>query len=106
MNMNSSNTFGAYKMFFATLANDSRLVILSIIRNGPKNLTEICKITGFEQSMVSHNMKLLEYHGMIFVEKKGKFKYYSLNKNTIKPLLDLIDQHTSKYCCKILEGKR
>jgi DNA-binding transcriptional ArsR family regulator len=71
-----------------------------------RNVSEICKITGFEQSMVSHNLKMLEYHGMVFKEKKGKFRFYSVNKKTIKPLLNLIDAHMKEYCCKILEGKR
>ncbi|MBI2668650.1 winged helix-turn-helix transcriptional regulator [Candidatus Woesearchaeota archaeon] len=96
----------AYKLFFNTLANDSRLKIINILRNKSKNVSEICKAAGFEQSLVSHNLKILEYHGMVFMEKKGKFRYYTVNKNTIQPLLELIDAHMKKYCCKILEGTR
>ena len=106
MNMDSSNHYGAYKLFFGTLANHSRLKIINTLREGAKNVTEICIKTGFEQSMVSHNLKMLEYHGMVFKEKKGKFCYYALNKKTIKPLLELIDDHMQQYCCKILEGIR
>ncbi len=97
---------GAYGLFFSTLANDSRLKILNALRKSPKNVTEIGKDTGFEQSMVSHNLKELEYHGMVFKEKKGKFRYYRLNQKTIAPLIELIDAHMKQYCCKILEGKR
>ncbi len=95
-----------YGLFFGTLANDSRLKILNILRKGPKNVTEICNTTHFEQSMVSHNLKLLEYHGMVFMEKKGKYRYYLLNQKTIAPLIDLIDAHMKAYCCKILRGER
>jgi len=73
---------------------------------GGKNVSEICRATGFEQSMVSHNLKELEYHGMVFMQKKGKFRYYSVNEKTITPLLELIDAHMKEYCCQILEGKR
>lgn len=97
---------GAYKLFFSTLANDSRLKILNTLRHHHKNVTEICQETGFEQSMVSHNLKELKYHGMIFKENKGKFRYYRLNQKTIAPLIELIDAHMKQYCCKILEGKR
>lgn len=97
---------GAYGLFFSTLANGCRLKILNSLRNQPKNVTEISKTTGFEQSRVSHNLKELEYHGMIFKEKKGKFRYYRLNQKTIAPLIELIDAHMKQYCCKILEGKR
>ena len=106
MNMPSYSLSGTYKLFFGTLANDNRLKIINSLRNKQKNVTEICKITGFEQSMVSHNLKMLEYHGMVFKEKKGKFRYYKLNKKTIKPLLGLIDEHMKEYCHKILVGKR
>ena len=106
MKMISSKHFGAYKLFFGTLANHTRLKIVNSLRDGKKNVTEICKATGFEQSLVSHHLKMLEYHGMVFVEKKGKYRYYQLNSKTIKPLLELIDAHLKAYCCKILMGER
>ena len=104
--MDSSERFKAYGLFFSTLANDSRLKIVNLLRKGKLNVSEISQKTGFEQSMVSHNMKNLEHHGMVFSERKGKFKYYSLNKDTIHPLLELIDSHMKEYCCKILRGER
>ncbi len=96
----------AYRLFFGTLANKSRLTIVNALRQKPLCVTDICKTTSFEQSMVSHNLKELEYHGMVFMEKRGKFRYYSVNEQTIKPLLELIDKHMRQYCCKILEGTR
>ena len=92
-----------YKFFFGALANPNRLKIINTLREGKKNVTEICNITGFEQTMVSHNLKTLEHHGMIFLEKQGKYRYYSLNNKTIKPLMKFIDEHMEQYCCKILD---
>ena len=107
MNMDSSRKlYGAYKLFFGALATDSRLHILNALRTGPKNVSEIGEITNYEQSMISHNLKILEHHGMVFLERRGKFKYYQLNRKTIIPLLQLIDTHMKQYCCKILEGER
>ena len=107
MNMGSSNQlYGAYKLFFGALAADSRLHILNALRTGPKNVSEIGEITNYEQSMISHNLKILEQHGMVFLKRNGKFKYYQLNRKTITPLLQLIDAHMKKYCCKILVGGR
>ncbi len=99
MKMNSYKE--AYKMFFATLANDTRLSIIQTLRKKPLNVSEIVAKTNFEQSLISHNLKVLEYHGMVFKEKKGKFRYYSVNEKTIIPLLAMIDLHTHKYCCRI-----
>lgn len=93
----------AYKLFFSSLANINRLKLINVLRQGRKNVNELCEATKFEQTMVSHNLKRLEKCGMVFVEQEGKCRYYSVNKETIKPLLDLIDTHMNKYCCKLIK---
>lgn len=95
-----------YGLFFTSLANPNRLQIVSFLRQKSMNVTEICQATNFEQTMVSHNLKRLERCGMVFVEQKGKNRYYTLNKKTIKPLLQLIDNHINQYCCKVLEESK
>ncbi len=107
MKMKSSKTkHRAYELFFGTLANETRLALINVLRERPLNVTQICENTGFEQSLVSHNLKMLEYHGMVFKKQQGKFRYYTVNEKTIKPLLGLIDVHMKEYCCKIAAGKR
>ena len=96
----------AYQLFFGTLANETRLTLINILRQKPLNVTQICKAADLEQSLVSHHLKMLEYHGMVFKKKEGKFRYYTVNEKTIKPLLEFIDAHMKEYCCKILAGKR
>ncbi|MDP3698958.1 MAG: metalloregulator ArsR/SmtB family transcription factor [Nanoarchaeota archaeon] len=91
-----------YQFFFGALANPNRLQIINILRQGRKNVGQICQAAGFEQTMVSHNLKVLEHHGMVFMEKEGKFRYYLVNKKTIKPLLEFIDAHMEEYCCRLL----
>ena len=95
-----------YKFFFSALANPNRLQIINALRGEKKNVGEICASTGFEQTMVSHNLKVLEYHGMVFMEKGGKFRYYQVNQKTIKPLLEFIDSHMEEYCCRLLKEKK
>lgn len=96
----------AYKIFFGSLANANRLNILNALRSGKKCVNEICQKTGFEQTMVSHNLKRLERCGMVFAEQQGKHRYYQVNEKTIRPLLEMIDAHMEKYCCKIIRGER
>jgi DNA-binding transcriptional ArsR family regulator len=93
-----------YQFFFGALANPNRLQIINVLRNGKRNVGEISNLTGFEQTMVSHNLKVLEHHGMVFKEKKGKYRYYTVNTKTIKPLLEFIDSHMKEYCCKVFDG--
>ena len=87
-----------YELFFKTLANEQRLKIINLLRKGPKNVTQICKELNFNQTTVSHNLKKLKTCGFVFNKKNGKERIYSINKTTIKPLMELIDKHTNKFC--------
>ena len=98
------NSLEVYKLFFGSLANPNRLQIIITLCKQAMNVTEICEKLGFEQTMVSHNLKRLERCGMVFAEQKGKNRYYSLNNKTIKPLMELIDKHTHQYCRQVVHG--
>ena len=87
-----------YELFFGTLANEQRLKIINLLRKGPKNVTQICKDLNFNQTTVSHNLRRLKACSFVFVKRNGKERIYSLNKETIKPLMELIDKHTNKFC--------
>ncbi|MBS3165485.1 winged helix-turn-helix transcriptional regulator [Candidatus Woesearchaeota archaeon] len=100
----SKNNNEVYKIFFKSLADESRLHIINAVRINKKNVQEICSETGLEQSLVSHHLKRLERCGMVFKEKKGKHRYFTVNHETIKPLMELIDSHTKQYCCHLLKG--
>ncbi|MGD8506552.1 MAG: metalloregulator ArsR/SmtB family transcription factor [Candidatus Bathyarchaeota archaeon] len=84
--------------FFSTLANPTRLAILELLRERPKNVTEISKALNQEQSMISHNLKLLERCRFVSSERRMKERFYSLNKETIEQLFKIFDYHATKYC--------
>ena len=46
--------------FFSTLANPTRIAILERLQDGPMNVSRVAALLDLEQSMVSHNLKLLE----------------------------------------------
>ncbi|MAE42816.1 hypothetical protein CMO93_03520 [Candidatus Woesearchaeota archaeon] len=96
----------AYKIFFGTLNNKNRLKIINLLRKGTKCVHDISAELKFNQTTVSHNLKRLLHCGFVFVENKGKHRYYSLNKKTIKPLMGLIDRHMHHFCEKIAKGER
>jgi DNA-binding transcriptional ArsR family regulator len=87
-----------YKLFFGTLGNDIRLKILHALVKKPKNVTQLTNELGFDQTTVSKNLKRLATCQFITNKKVGKNSIYSLNKETILPLLKLIDKHTEKFC--------
>ena len=95
----------AYKLFFGTLANLNRIKIINSLRNDSKNVSEICNETKFNQTTVSHNLKRLQTCGFVFSKREGKCIYYSLNKKTIKPLMELIDKHMNSFCEHLVKGE-
>ncbi|MDH5733279.1 MAG: metalloregulator ArsR/SmtB family transcription factor [Candidatus Bathyarchaeota archaeon] len=85
-------------LFFSTLSNPTRLAILELLRDGPKNVTEISESLNQEQSMISHNLKPLERCRFIFSERRKKERFYALNKETMESLFKTFTYHTQKYC--------
>ena len=83
------------------LANATRLAIVHVLLDGPKSVTEIQRAVRCDQSMISHNLKRLERCHFVSVEQSGKQRVYSLNKETIEPLLKLMDKHVNKFCKKL-----
>lgn len=84
--------------FFNTLANRTRLSILYTLKEAPRSVNEIVDATGLEQSLVSHNLRLLRQCNFVEVSVKGKQRIYSLNKRTIVPLFELVDKHIGSFC--------
>ena len=77
--------------------------IINLLLKGKKNVSEITKILKINQANVSHDLARLKRCGFVKMETEGKYRYYSLNEETIKPLMRLIDEHMSSYCIHILK---
>ena len=91
----------AYDIFLETLANRNRLEIIDFLKNGSKTVTEISEELEMHQTTVSHNLARLEKCGFVTGEQQGKYCLYALNKETIEPLMKLIEKHLNKYCRKV-----
>ncbi len=85
-------------LFFSTLSNPTRLAILELLRDGPRNVTEISEALNQEQSMISHNLKPLVRCRFVFSKRRKKQRFYSLNKETMEKLFKIFAYHAEKYC--------
>ncbi|MBI2451778.1 winged helix-turn-helix transcriptional regulator [Candidatus Pacearchaeota archaeon] len=94
--------YDSYKIFFSTLVSESRLKIINLLRKGRKNVSEIMNELKMDQTAVSHDLARLKRCGFVLVEIDGKFRYYKLNAETIKPIMETIDRHMFNYCIHIL----
>lgn len=95
-----------YKQFFGTLANQARIDIIEALSAGPKTVSEIAAHAKLEQSHVSHNLKRLLECRFITAEQNGREKTCTLNKETIKPLLQLMNTHMHNYCEHVVACKQ
>ena len=99
---------GAHRLFFKAFSNETRLELIRVLKKQPLTVTDICKKTGFEQSRVSHNLKCLEHCGFVTVVPNGRWRKYSLDRETILPMVELFEKHIKKYekrleSCKVVK---
>lgn len=87
----------SYKLFFHALNNEGRLAIVQLLKNGSKSVKEISKELGIEQSLVSHNLRCLTDCGFVNTKKEGNFRIYSIENETVIPILNSIDKHIEKF---------
>lgn len=73
--------------------------ILIALKEKPLSVGELSEKLKVEQSRISHALSSLKHCSIVQMEQKGKKKIYSLNKQTIVPLFNLVDEHTT-CCCK------
>lgn len=95
--------YEAYKIFFGTLFSEPRLKIINLLRKKRKNVSEIIEELKMSQTAVSHDLARLKKCGFVKSENDKKYRYYSLNKKTIEPLMEIIDKHMSEFCIHILQ---
>ncbi len=86
--------------FFSTLSNPTRLAIVELLLEKPRNVTEISKALGQDQTMISHNLRALSRCRFVFSERKWRERIYSLNKESMEPLVNVMRNHAEGYCPK------
>lgn len=84
--------------FFSTLSNQTRLAIIEALMEEPKHVNQIVNELGQEQSMISHNLRHLVKCHFVNVRRKGKQRVYSLNHETVTPLMKVVERHHVNYC--------
>ena len=68
------------------------------LKKKDKSVNEISEELKAEQSKVSHALASLRHCSIVKTKQKGKQRIYYLNKETIAPMLKLIDKHEKKFC--------
>jgi len=71
---------------FSLLSDSTRLGVLKMLAQSPKNVTALCKGLGLKQPTVSHHLGLLRMGRIVIGTRKGKSVVYSTDKAALKTL--------------------
>jgi len=85
-------------LLFSTLANRTRLAMIDVLKDGRKNISEFSSALGQEKNTISYNLKPLQKCAIVLSEGSGDETFYSLNREIIEPLSELLAFHVDKYC--------
>ena len=89
-----------YYPFFQNLANPLKIEIVGKLKEKSSSVSELAKGLNVEQSKLSHALTSLRDCSIVNVKKEGKKRIYYLNKETILPMLEILDKHENKFCIK------
>ena len=78
---------------FKVLGDSGRLKVVKALSTGELCASDIALVLNIQNSVASHQLKLLKQSGIIAARKEGKFIYYRIENECVKSLLELVDKH-------------
>ena len=87
--------------YFLALSEPTRLQILSLLRDGERNVGELAEACGYTSANISRHLALLSAHGFVARESRGTSVYYRIADDSIYALCDLVCDRIARQ----LEGK-
>ncbi len=84
---------------FKAMAHPTRMRIISMLSQGPRNVGELTKAVGFDMSTVSKHLSILREAGVVLDETRGRSVYYSLYCTCIPEFLHCVDEIVLNKVC-------
>jgi DNA-binding transcriptional ArsR family regulator len=78
-----------------SIGSPYRLMILCLLAESERTVSEISDAIGARQSLTSQHLTHLRLHGLVNVERRGHFAYYSLADTVAKEIVATLYAH---YC--------
>jgi len=72
------------------MGDPKRVMILYLLADQPRNVTELTEALDVSQPTVSHHLKILRERGLVLAERDGTAIYYSLADPRIIQALDIL----------------
>ena len=81
--------------FLKAMAHENRLVILCLLAERERSVTELEDLLKLSQSTVSQQLARLRHEGLVATRRKGRTVYYSLPDETTRRFIEAIYE---KFC--------
>lgn len=86
------DSLGAMAEFFSTLADSTRIKIVSALSISPMCVNDISAVLELNQTTVSHQLKNLKNIGVVKCKRQGKIAFYSLcDKNILDVMMSAVN---------------
>ena len=84
------------------LSEPLRLRIVSVLRSGPRTVSELAESLAVEVVTVSHHLGILRNAQLVQTERKGRFIVYSLSEGVFRPEGGArSNEHLDLGCCRL-----
>lgn len=82
------------RQILKSLADDTRLRIINLLKKRPLSVNEICAVLGKEQSNISKHLSRLRLTGVVTDRRKGNNVFYALAQPTNNAHRELVNSIT------------
>ncbi|HRF08212.1 MAG TPA: metalloregulator ArsR/SmtB family transcription factor [Xanthobacteraceae bacterium] len=76
--------------FLKALSHESRLLLLCLLAEGERSVTELENILSLRQPTVSQQLARLRFDGMVTTRREGKTIYYSIANDNVRQVISVI----------------
>jgi DNA-binding transcriptional ArsR family regulator len=79
-------------LFLKAMAHPNRLMILCILCEGERSVSELEQLLALRQPTVSQQLARLREDGLVKTRRQGKIIYYSLAGNDVRIIVESVDR--------------
>ncbi|HEY3968103.1 MAG TPA: metalloregulator ArsR/SmtB family transcription factor [Planctomycetaceae bacterium] len=84
------------------LSEPLRLRVVSVLRDGPKSVSDLAEALQEEVVTVSHHLQILRNAKLVSTERKGRFVLYSLEEGVFQSDRSAkANEHLDLGCCRL-----
>ncbi|MCC7309165.1 MAG: helix-turn-helix transcriptional regulator [Acidobacteria bacterium] len=88
-------------LVFKALADGRRRKLLDLLKDEPRTTGQLCEeLKPLDRCTVMQHLAVLEKAGLIFVQKKGKFRWNNLD---VAPIREIYDRWINQYASGSVE---